>query len=106
MPSLEELLARSRNELLDLSTRNRLLAIPVASKSARIVTVEDERADQVYRLLVAEKRSLGFRPGRPARPSAKPRPGNDTPATSSANAPSRVRVTSARALASVTSSSV
>jgi hypothetical protein len=61
--SLQELLNRSRKELLDLSTRNRLLSIPVASKSARIVCVHDELSEQVYRLLVAEKKSLSFLPG-------------------------------------------
>jgi hypothetical protein len=58
----EELLDTSRRELLDLSTRNRLLSIPVDSSSARIVAVRDEISEQVYRLLVAEKRALSFLP--------------------------------------------
>jgi very-short-patch-repair endonuclease len=59
----QELLKRSRKELLDLSTRNRLLSIPVNSKSARIIQVYDELSEQVFRLLVSEKKSLAFIPG-------------------------------------------
>ena len=62
--TVRELLNRSRQELLDLSTRNRLLSIPVNSKAARIVQVHDELSDQVYRLLVEEKKSLSFLAGR------------------------------------------
>ncbi|MHB1309528.1 MAG: DUF4011 domain-containing protein, partial [Limisphaerales bacterium] len=60
----EQLLERSRKELLDLSTRNRLLSIPVGSKSARVVHVHDELSDQVFRLLVTEKKLLSFVPAR------------------------------------------
>src|SRR6266404_1666787 len=62
--SIQELLDRSRKELLDLSTRNRLLSIPVNSKSARIVQIYDERSSEVFRLLVTEKKSLSFLPGK------------------------------------------
>lgn len=65
MPStIQELLDRSRRELLDLSTRNRLLSIPLGWKSARIIRVLDERSEQVFRLLVKERRSMSFLPGR------------------------------------------
>jgi hypothetical protein len=64
MPNTEELLNSSRKELLDLSTRNRLLSIPVDSKSARIIQVRDELSEQVFRLLVSEKKSFSFLPGR------------------------------------------
>src|ERR1043165_541827 len=70
MPTAQELLNKSRNELLDLSTRNRLLSIPVTSKSARIIQVHDELSEQVYRLLVTEKKSLSFLAGRQTRTSA------------------------------------
>lgn len=60
--STEQLLERSRKELLDLSIRNRLLSIPVGSKSARVVQVHDELSDQIFRLLVTEKKSLSFLP--------------------------------------------
>jgi very-short-patch-repair endonuclease len=62
LATTEELLDTSRRELLDLSTRNRLLSIPVDSSSARIVAVRDEISEQVYRLLVAEKRAFSFLP--------------------------------------------
>ena len=62
--SVEQLLERSRKELLDLSTRNRLLSIPVGSKSARVVAVYDELSAGVFRLLVTEKKALSFLPGR------------------------------------------
>lgn len=64
MPNAEELLNTSRKELLDLSTRNRLLSIPIDSKSARIIQISDELSDQVLRRLVAEKKSFSFLPGR------------------------------------------
>lgn len=64
MFTTEELLNKSRNELLDLSTRNRLLSIPVNSISARIIQVRDEFSEQVFRLLVTEKKSFSFLPGR------------------------------------------
>ncbi len=64
MPTKSDLLERSRFELLDLSTRNRLLSIPVSYKSARIIEVHDEVSEEVYRLLVTEKKSLSFLPGR------------------------------------------
>jgi hypothetical protein len=63
-PSTQELLDRSRKELLDLSTRNRLLSIRVNSKSARIVKVYDELSAEVFRLLVIEKKGLSFVPGK------------------------------------------
>jgi hypothetical protein len=64
MPNIEDLLNTSRKELLDLSTRNRLLSIPVDSKSARIIQIRDELSDQGLRLLVSEKKSFSFLPGR------------------------------------------
>jgi hypothetical protein len=63
MAQLEKLLEESRRELLDLSTRNRLLAIPVESKSARVIHVRDEKSDVVSRLLVGERKAMGFLPG-------------------------------------------
>ena len=56
MPSIEQLLEASRRELLDLSTRNRLLSMPVESKSAKVIHVRDEKSDQVFRLLVGERK--------------------------------------------------
>jgi hypothetical protein len=62
--SIQELLDRSRKELLDLSTRNRLLSIPVNSKSARIIQVYDELSAEVFRMLVNEKKALSFLHGK------------------------------------------
>lgn len=67
--SIQELLDRSRKELLDLSTRNRLLAIPVNSNSARIIQVYDELSAEVFRLLVNEKKALSFLPGKQSKQS-------------------------------------
>jgi len=66
MPTTEDLLNTSRKELLDLSTRNRLLSIPVDSSSAKIVQIRDELTSQVFRMLVPEKKSFSFLPGRPS----------------------------------------
>ena len=63
MAQLEKLLEESRRELLDLSTRNRLLSTPVESKSARVIHVRDEKSDVVFRLLVDERKAMGFLPG-------------------------------------------
>jgi very-short-patch-repair endonuclease len=69
---LQELLDRTRKELLDLSTRNRLLSIPVNSKAARIIVMHDELSDEVFRLLVTEKKSLSFAPGLETKQSEPP----------------------------------
>lgn len=58
------LLLKSRLELLDLSTRNRLLNAPRLSKYANALDIADEISREVYRLLVVESRSLSFKPGR------------------------------------------
>ncbi len=53
-------LRRARQSLLDLSTSNRLLSLPKPGGAARVVAVHDERAVEVFRLLVVEKRTLSF----------------------------------------------
>lgn len=63
MAPIEKLPDESRRELLDLSTRNRLLSIPVESKSAKLIHVRDEKSDAVFRLLVGEHKAMGFLPG-------------------------------------------
>lgn len=59
--SLAERLESARRELLDLTPRNRLLHTP---RGARVKTVEiaDERAEEVFRILVGEGRSMSFVP--------------------------------------------
>lgn len=56
-------LHKGRQELLDLSTRNRLLSIPTASRTARVIAIHDEVTREVYRLLVNEGKSFTFAPG-------------------------------------------
>jgi hypothetical protein len=50
--------------LLDLSARNRLLNTPRSAKSVRSIEIVDEKATEVFRLLVNEERALTFSPGR------------------------------------------
>ena len=54
----------ARMGLLDLSARNRLLNTPRSAKNARTIEIVDEKAAEVFRLLVVEERSLTFTPGR------------------------------------------
>jgi len=77
MSKIEELLEKSRDELLDLSTRNRLLSMPVGTSSARLIEVRDELCDQVFRLLVGEKKTFTFLPGRRSANSQKTVDEND-----------------------------
>jgi hypothetical protein len=57
-------LERVRTELLDLSSRNRLLNTPRRSRYARAIEIVDERSQEVFRLLVQEGRAFTFAPGR------------------------------------------
>ena len=72
MPITQDVLDRNRRELLDLSTRNRLLSIPVNSKSARVIHLHDELTPQIFRLLVDEKKALSFLPGRKSEDAKTP----------------------------------
>ena len=54
----------ARMGLLDLSARNRLLNTPRSAKNARTIEIVDEKAAEVFRLLVVEERALTFTPGR------------------------------------------
>lgn len=65
--SIESKLERAREELLDLSARNRLLNMPRSSKSAKTIEIIDEKADEVFRLFVNEGRAFTFLAGRPDR---------------------------------------
>ena len=58
-------LERARDELLDLSARNRLLNMPRHSRTARTIEAVDEKSDEVYRLLVREGKAFTFLAGRP-----------------------------------------
>ena len=56
-------LEKSRQALLDLSTRNRLLSLPQAA-TARVLHFSDERTDEVYRLLAGESKAMSFAPAK------------------------------------------
>lgn len=55
-------LEQARRNLLELSTRNRLISMPRRRKRAKIVEVVDERADDVFRILVTDAREMTFLP--------------------------------------------
>uniref|UniRef100_UPI00307F35CA DUF4011 domain-containing protein n=1 Tax=Elioraea sp. TaxID=2185103 RepID=UPI00307F35CA len=55
-----EALRRAQRDLLDLSTRNRLLSLP--RRSAGVVPIVGERSAAVFARLVTEARSMGFAP--------------------------------------------
>jgi very-short-patch-repair endonuclease len=63
MATIAQLLEHNRKELLDLSGRNRLLSIPKDSKSARLIHIVDERSDQIYRIIVEDKKTMSFLAG-------------------------------------------
>lgn len=64
MATIASLLDQSRNSLLDLSTRNRLISIPQNSKQAKIIEVVDELSTEIFRLLVKEAKPMSFLPGK------------------------------------------
>ena len=68
--NLDSVLQNARRELLDLSTRNRLLSTSRGSSRSSRLEIVDERSDEVYRHLVAEGKAMSFLPA----PSAE----NDT----------------------------
>jgi hypothetical protein len=70
MTSVSARLDTSRQALLDLSTRNRLLSVPRQRKSAKIIEIKDELATEVYRLLVEEGKTLSFLAGKERRKAA------------------------------------
>lgn len=61
---LQAQLERARRELLDLSTRNRLLSTPRHRKRSRTIEVVDELSDELFRIVVRDGKAMGFRPVR------------------------------------------
>jgi hypothetical protein len=53
-------LLAARRGLLDFSTRNRLLSLPKAGRSAGVLPLVGERAEALFRLLVTERAAMGF----------------------------------------------
>lgn len=60
--TIEAKLEQARRNLLELSTRNRLISMPRRRKRAKIVEIAGERSDQVFRILVSEAREMSFLP--------------------------------------------
>src|SRR5262245_56044722 len=52
-----------RRELLDLSARNRLINTPRGSSRGRRIDVVDELSEEVFRILVRERKAMSFLPG-------------------------------------------
>jgi len=59
---LAKKLAAARRELLETSTRSRLLHTPLGSRRAKIIEIENELSEEVYRILVREGRPMTFLP--------------------------------------------
>jgi very-short-patch-repair endonuclease len=60
--SLRDILMRERQALLDLSTRNRLLNLPLRTTNLRTLEIVDEKAAEVFRLL-NDGKAMTFLPG-------------------------------------------
>ena len=58
--TLNQILEAARKELLELSTRSRLLHTPRKSTRSGVLEIVDEHSDHVFRLLVNEGRSFTF----------------------------------------------
>jgi very-short-patch-repair endonuclease len=56
-------LERSRRDLLDLSSRNRLISTPRGQSKSRRIEIVDELSDEVFRLIVRERKTMSFLPG-------------------------------------------
>jgi len=68
----------ARRDLLELSTRNRLLSTPRRRKRSRSLEIVDEKSDEVFRLLVEKGKAMTFDPA-PDKPE-EPAP-QDPPST-------------------------
>ena len=53
----------ARRELLDLSARNRLISTPTRIIPGRKIEVVDERSEEVFRMLVRERKAMSFLAG-------------------------------------------
>ncbi len=60
--TIEAKLEQARRNLLELSTRNRLISMPVRRRRAKIIEIADGRSDEVFRILVSEGREMSFLP--------------------------------------------
>src|SRR5687767_13929505 len=69
--ALRSKLERGRTELLDLSTRNRLIHTPRGAKTKTVGAI-DELSSEVFRLLVREGKTFSFTAGRRAEQETMP----------------------------------
>jgi hypothetical protein len=60
--TIEAKLEQARRNLLELSTRNRLISMPRRRKRAKVVEIAVGRSDEVFRVLVLEGREMSFLP--------------------------------------------
>lgn len=60
--ALDRKLNEARKELLETSTRSRLLHTPLGSSRAKLIDIRDERAEQVFRILVRDGKSMTLLP--------------------------------------------
>jgi hypothetical protein len=74
-PGLYHILQKARQELLDQSARNRLINAPRDTTRGKKLDIVDERSEEVFRLLVRERKSLSFLPGQE---DDQPEPGEGT----------------------------
>lgn len=74
--AIREHLDRSRLELLDLTTRSRLLHTPRGTR-VRTVEVVDELSEQVFRMLVQEGKAMSFLPRPEPEPGTEEEEGED-----------------------------
>ena len=59
-PVLASILEKSRQNLLDLSLRNRLLNTPRGPGRSKRLDIVDELSDEVFRMLVREQKAFTF----------------------------------------------
>lgn len=59
---LRDQLEEARRELLDLTTRNRLLHTPLDSRRSSRIDITDERSEALFQLLVHDSKELRFLP--------------------------------------------
>jgi very-short-patch-repair endonuclease len=59
---IEEKLEQARRNLLDLSTRNRLISMPRRRPRAKVIEIIDQPSNEVFRILVSEEQEMSFLP--------------------------------------------
>lgn len=60
--NIARILNKERRSLLDLTARNRLLNVPRRNARSKTLEIIDERADEVFRILAGESKTMYFMP--------------------------------------------